>query len=148
MGWGVPEARRQCYNSPMNSDLSGRRRTTTTRHKMPFLGRTLCRGPTKTPCVCSLLVLDQMSLLTQGTEIKSFCLWKKLRMNIGISTSQNSYLFYIIQWLIVDYWKHLTPWQILKHKICCIISCHGNSARCMIFQAPQIKPNWNLLGVV
>ena len=23
MGQGVPEARRQCYNSPMNSDLSG-----------------------------------------------------------------------------------------------------------------------------
>ena len=37
-------ARRQCYNSPMNSDLSGR-----TRPRMPFLGRTLCRGPTKTP---------------------------------------------------------------------------------------------------
>ena len=44
MGPGVPEARRQCYNSPMNSDLSGTR--TRTRAKMPFLGRTLCRGPT------------------------------------------------------------------------------------------------------
>ena len=44
MGWGVPEARWQCYNSSMNSDLSGTR--TTTRHNMPFLGRTLCRGPT------------------------------------------------------------------------------------------------------
>ena len=45
MGRGVPEARRQCYNSPMNSDLS---ETTTrrTRAKMPFLGRTLDRGPT------------------------------------------------------------------------------------------------------
>ena len=35
----------------MNSDLSGTTTTrtrTTTRHKMPFLGRTLCRGPTKT----------------------------------------------------------------------------------------------------
>ena len=43
MGWGVPEARRQCYNSPRNSDLSG---TTRPRTKMPFLGRTLCRVPT------------------------------------------------------------------------------------------------------
>ena len=46
MGWGVPEAGQQCYNSPMNSDLS--ERTRTTRAKMPFLGRTLGRGPTKT----------------------------------------------------------------------------------------------------
>ena len=48
MGWGVPEAGRQCYNSPMNSDLSGTRTTTTrtTRPRMPFLGRTLDRGPT------------------------------------------------------------------------------------------------------
>ena len=45
MGWGIPEAGQQCYNSPMNSDLSG----SSPRAKMPFLGRTLCRGPTKTP---------------------------------------------------------------------------------------------------
>ena len=42
MGWGIPEAGQQCYNSPMNSDLSG-----SPRAKMPFLGRTLGRGPTK-----------------------------------------------------------------------------------------------------
>ena len=53
MGWGVPEARRQCYNSPMNSDLSETRTRitttiTTTTTKMPFLGRTLCRGPKNT----------------------------------------------------------------------------------------------------
>jgi hypothetical protein len=60
MGWGVPEAGRQCYNSPMNSDLSGTRTTRTTRPtrrprpraKMPFLVRTLCRGPTKKLCNC------------------------------------------------------------------------------------------------
>ena len=31
----------------MNSDLSGTTTRTTTRPRMPFLGRTLCRGPTK-----------------------------------------------------------------------------------------------------
>ena len=31
----------------VNSDLSDRTRTTRPRAKMPFLGRTLCRGPTK-----------------------------------------------------------------------------------------------------
>ena len=46
MGWGIPEAGQQCYNSPMNSDLSGTRTTTRPRAKMPFLGRTLGRGPT------------------------------------------------------------------------------------------------------
>ena len=46
MGRGVPEARRQGYNSPMNSDLS--ETTTRRRAKMPFLGRTLDRGPTNT----------------------------------------------------------------------------------------------------
>ena len=63
MGWGVPEAGRQCYNSPMNSDLSGRR-TTTTRPRMPFLGRTLDRGPTKStppPVVAVVTSYDQTS---------------------------------------------------------------------------------------
>ena len=58
MGRGVPEARRQCYNSPMNSDLSGTRTTrTTTRTKMPFLGRTLCRGPTTMMIFLLLLMM-------------------------------------------------------------------------------------------
>ena len=48
MGRGVPEARWQCYNSPLNSDLSGRTTRPRPRHKMPFLGRTLFRGPTTT----------------------------------------------------------------------------------------------------
>ena len=60
MGRGVPEAGRQCYNSPMNSDLSGTRtrttRTTRTRPRMPSLGRTLDRGPTNIRYICKTLL--------------------------------------------------------------------------------------------
>ena len=63
MGSGVPEARRQCYNSPRNSDLSGRTRTTS-RAKMPFLGRTLCRGPT---------IIDNKYLCIQECETYLSC---------------------------------------------------------------------------
>ena len=67
MGWGVPEAGRQCYNSPMNSDLSGRRtttRTTTTRPRMPFLGRTLDRGPTMKPILPIAIICWSQMVLT------------------------------------------------------------------------------------
>ena len=64
MGWVVPEARRQCYNSPMNSDLSGTTRTTRTIAKMPFLGRTLCRGPTKTFHACNISLCRNVLILT------------------------------------------------------------------------------------
>ena len=70
MGSGVPEARRQCYNSPMNSDLSGTR-TTRTRPRMPFLGRTLDRGPTniKTVELYFTYLTPTLHLLTNFTNI-------------------------------------------------------------------------------
>ena len=68
MGWGVPEARRQCYNSPMNSDLSGRTTTTTTT-TMPFRGRTLCRGPT---------ITEANFLYKQREEFKHVCEEKRM----------------------------------------------------------------------
>ena len=43
----------------MNSDLSGR--TTRPRAKMPFLGRTLDRGPTKTQTSIGLDAADAIS---------------------------------------------------------------------------------------
>ena len=43
----------------MNSDLSGTR-TTTTRPKMPFLGRTLCRGPTKNTLLLQVSNVSKM----------------------------------------------------------------------------------------
>ena len=70
MGWGVPVARRQCYNSPMNSDLSGRPRPRPRpRAKMPILGRTLDRGPTKTTLKHEICSVDQ--LLFQQDQISN-----------------------------------------------------------------------------
>ena len=42
------------------------RTTTTTRHKMPFLGRTLCRGPTKIWTRCSKKMKMSMRSLQRG----------------------------------------------------------------------------------
>ena len=85
MGWGVPEARRQHYNSPMNSDLSGTRTTrTTTRPRMPFLGRTPagCRGPTNIqPATCKKsflwtqhhFVQEEMEAVQLSPGHKNYC---------------------------------------------------------------------------
>ena len=59
MGRGVPEAGRQCYNSPMNSDLSERA-------KMPFLGRTLGRGPTK------IILVEREYVLARPTSVSAY----------------------------------------------------------------------------
>ena len=79
MGWGVPEAGQQCYNSPMNSDLSERKEK---KAKMPFLGRTLGRGPTKI-CIlgfkriliASLMILTHQSLPTSKCRASDLALW-------------------------------------------------------------------------
>ena len=63
---------------------------------------------------CSLLVLNRCSLLTQGTEIKSFLSVKKNSGWILVSAPAKIYIcshkdtvcYSIIQWMIVDCWKH------------------------------------------
>ena len=104
MGWGVPEARRQCHNSPMNSDLSGTRTTTTrTRAKMPFLGRTLDRGPTKTTLyvwdikyisnIKTLRRITYHSLLGSNIKIKPKVA-KIIMARKEVENDQNSFLKY------------------------------------------------------
>ena len=90
MGWGVPEARRQCYNSPMNSDLSGTRTTTRPRprprprprHKMPFLGRTLCRGPTNS----GAWIYKMYMYVTEPHFLHYKKTWNALDRNVTITT--------------------------------------------------------------
>ena len=84
MGRGVPEAGRQCYNSPMNSDLSGTTTRTTRprpRHKMPFLGRTLDRGPTTIGINC-LHSFRVSSFEYNGPNSKIIALisWKRIQL--------------------------------------------------------------------
>ena len=127
MGWGVPEAGRQCYNSPMNSDLSGRTtRTRTTRAKMPFLGRTLDRGPTKTTLyvwdikyisnIKTLRRITYHSLLGSNIKIKPKVA-KIIMARKGVESDPNSFLKY--SWI---YMAHMCIFSSLTRDYSSIVN--------------------------
>ena len=71
----------------MNSDLSGTTTITTTRHKMPFLGRTLCRGPTKKCWQINHVPANNKLTEENRRHVVVVCLLSQLRLH-GVNTCQ------------------------------------------------------------